>query len=122
MTFNIKAHTHFIIGVPLQPEPPVIKKRSCGAFEVYWKPPSLDSGGGPVTGYEVQLRQTRADWRSCTYVLGGHSCLFTDLRSETKYEIRVRALNQKGPGKWGYALKTTDLIGKFFILVLLYYT
>ncbi|CAH3115211.1 unnamed protein product [Porites lobata] len=34
-------------GVPLQQEPPGVKQRQCGVFEVTWNPPSLDSGGGP---------------------------------------------------------------------------
>ena len=113
---------NFIIGVPLEPEPPGVKKRSCGIFEVTWNTPSLDSGGGPLTGYQVQLREERGGWRNCTVFLSRHSCLFTDLRSETNYEIRVRAFNKKGPGQWGYTFETTDLIGKSFILILLYYT
>ena len=122
--FRFKSLTHFIIGVPLKQEPPGVKKKPCGAFQVTWNPPSLDSGGGPLTGYQVQLklREENGGWRNCTAFLSNHSCLFTDLRSETEYDIRVRAFNQKGPGQWAYTLETTDFIGKSFILILLYYT
>ena len=107
-------------------EPPGVKKRPCGEFEVTWNPPPLDSGGGPLTGYQVQLtiklRRESGGWRNCTDFFSNHSCLFTDLRSKTEYLVRVRAFNQKGPGQWAYTSETTDLIGKSFILILLYYT
>ena len=37
-------------------------------------------------------------------------------------QIRVRAFNKKGPGQWADIAETTDLIGKYSILILLYYT
>ena len=125
LIFHFKTHYIFIIGVPLKQKPPGVKKRPCGVFVVTWNPPSHDSGGGPLTGYQVQLRSSRAErggWRNCTVFLLRHICLFKDLRSETSYEIRVRAFNKKGPGQWAYTSETTDLIGKSFILILLYYT
>ena len=121
------AHTRFIIGVPLKQERPGVHKRPCGAFEVTWNPPSLDSGGGPLTGYQVQLRTNKlggesGDWRNCTAFVSSHSCLFKNLRSTTLYDIRVRAFNKKGPGQWAYTSETTDIIGKYSILILMYYT
>ena len=127
--FNIKALTHFIIGVPFKPETLGVKKKPCGAFEVTWKPATLDSGGGPLTGYQVQLKQKllklimeNGGWRNCTAFSSNHSCLFKDLRNETEYQIRVRAINKKGPGQWADIAETTDLIGKYSIIILLYYT
>ena len=122
--FDLKALTHFIIGVPLKQEPVRVKKGPCGAVQVTWNPSSLDSRGGPFTGYQVQLklRKENGGWRNCTAFLSNHSCLFTDLRSETQYDVRVRAFKQKGPGQWAYTSETTDLIGKSFILILLYCT
>ena len=98
-------------------EPPGVKKRPCGEFEVTWKPP-LDSGGGPLIGYQVQLKLKMENdgWRNCTAFFSNHNCLFTDLRSKTEYHVRVRAFNQKGPGQWAFTSETTDLIGKSFIL------
>ena len=122
---SLNTHTNFIIGVPLPQEQPGVKQRQCGVFEVIWNPPSLDSGGGPLTGYQVQLRRLdwgSGGWRNCTTFVSNHSCLFTDLSSETGYLIRVRAFNMKGPGQWAETPKTTDLIGKYYILILLYYT
>ena len=121
--FNIKVLTHFIIGVPFKPETLGVKKKPCGAFEVTWNPPTLDSGGGPLTGYQVQLKLTETGgWRNCTAFSLNHSCLFKDLRNKTRYQIRVRAFNKKGPGQWADTVETTDLIGKYSIIILLYYT
>ena len=115
----------FIIGVPFKLETPVVKERPCGVFEVTWNPPYSDSGGGPLTGYQVQLNTSgggSGGLRNCTAFFSNHSCLFTDLRSETEYQIRVRAFNKKGPGQWAYTSKKIGSIGKSFILTLLYYT
>ena len=121
--FRFKSLTHFIIGVPLKQEPPGVKKKPCGAFQVTWNPPSLDSGGGPLTGYQFQLklRKGNGGWRNCTAFFSNHSCLFTNLRSKTEYDVRVRAFNQNGSSQWAYTLETTDLFGKSFILILLLY-
>ena len=114
-----------VLGVPILQKPPGVKQRQCGVFEVTWNPPSLDSGGGPLTGYQVQLSTSRdrsGGWRNCTAFVSNHSCLFTDLRSETEYRIRIRAFNKKGPGQWAVISEKTDLIGKYYFLTLLYYT
>ena len=81
-----------------------------------WNPPSQDSGGGPLTAYQVQLDDSRSEssgWSNCTAFVSNHSCLFTGLRSKTVYQIRVRAFNKKGPGPWAYTSEATDLIGKY---------
>ncbi|CAH3188381.1 unnamed protein product, partial [Porites evermanni] len=98
--------------VPFQLKTLGVKKKPCGAFEVTWNPPTLDSGGGPLTGYQVQLKLTEnGGWRNCTAFSSNHSCLFKDLRNKTRYQIRVRAFNKKGPGQWADIFETTDLIG-----------
>ena len=119
--FDIKHTIFFVVGVPFRLETPGVKKRPCGVFEVTWNPPSIDSGGGPLTGYQVQLHTSgggNGGLRNCTALFSNHSCLFTDLRSETEYQIRVRAFNKKGPGQWAHTSKKMDLIGKSFILTL----
>ena len=119
--FNIKALTHFIIGVPFKPQTLGVKKKPCGTFEVTWNPPTLDAGGGPLTGYHVQLKVTEnGGWRNCTAFSSSHRCLFKDLRNKTTYQIRVRAFTKKGPGQWANTVETTDLIGKYSVLILCY--
>ena len=81
-----------------------------------WNPPSPDSGGDPLTAYQVQLvafGNEGSGWSNCTASVSRHSCLCTDLRSETVYTIRVRAFNKKGPGPWACTSEATDLIGKY---------
>lgn len=84
-----------MIGVPFKPLLE-IKKKQCGTLEVIWAPSTLDSGGGPVTGFLVQLRNKDHDWLNCTTFPTKQSCLFKYLLSDTDYDIRVQAVNQKG--------------------------
>jgi len=89
-----------------------ITEKQCGEFDVYWVSQSLDSGGGPLTGFQVQMRKKGDDWRNCTTFLTNHSCSFKGLQSKTEYHFRVRALNQKGESEWAEKPLTTGLIGK----------
>ena len=92
-----------------------ITEQQCGEFDVYWDPPSLESGGGPLTGFQAQMKRKGDDWYNCTTFLTNHSCSFKGLQSETEYHFRVQALNQKGASEWAWAKKplTTGLIGKY---------
>ena len=99
-------------GVPFPPELSDVEENQCGKFVVTWRPPSLDSGGGPLTGLQVQISETNGDWRNCTTFLTNYSCLFKDMQSETEYDIRIKAFNQKGSGAWTTWSKMTGLIGK----------
>jgi len=62
---------------------------------VKWKAP-LDDGGAPVTGYAARLGRGSA-WSSWS-TLSRPAALLTDLRRDTKYRLRVRAVNSEGRG------------------------
>ncbi|XP_078372013.1 uncharacterized protein LOC144655597 [Oculina patagonica] len=98
-------------GVPFKPKLTEVKRKQCGAFEVIWEPSTEDSFGGPVTGFQAQLRMRGDDWHHCTTFTTNRSCLFKDLLSETDYDIRVQAVNQKGSSDWAIETVTTGVIG-----------
>ena len=102
----------FSKGVPFQPKWIEIVEKQCGKFKVTWFPDTLDSGGGPTSGFQVRVREHTGQWFNCTNFLSNNSCLLKDLQSETEYDIQVRAINQKGPGEWAVKTKPTSLIGK----------
>ena len=66
-----------------------------------------------MTGFHAQLRETGGDWRNCTNFLTNRSCLFKNLLSETEYDIRVQAVNQRGSSVWEMVAATTGVIGMF---------
>lgn len=67
-----------------------------------------------MTGFHAQIRVKDGNWRNCTIFPTNQSCLFKELQSMTSYEIRIRALNEKGPGGWRTASTKTgiDIIGR----------
>ena len=102
----------FSKGVPFQPKGIKIVEKQCGKFKITWFPETLDSGGGPTRGFQVRIREHTGQWFNCTNFLPNNSCLLKDLQNKTKYDIQVRAINQKGPGEWAVKTKTTGVIGK----------
>ena len=66
-----------------------------------------------MTGFQSQLRKRGDDWRNCTNFLTNCSCLFKDLLSQTDYDIRVQAVNQKGSSNWTIETVTTGVIGRY---------
>ena len=101
-----------MIGVPFKPLLIDVIENQCGEFNVTWGQSAKDSGGGSVTGFQVQMRRKHDDWRNCSAPLTNHSCLCKNIQSETKYDIRVQALNQKGASDWANRPTKSGFIGK----------
>lgn len=73
----------------------------CGEYHVSWEKPIYDSGGGPITSYRAQVQmQSEDSWRDCTTSLEKRSCVFRGLVKESKYHVRVLAINRKGLSDW----------------------
>ena len=73
-----------------------------------WAPP-LFSGGGPIMGYQVQLRTgASGDWIAVASDLSRDSRGFTldQLTNNRAYQVRVRAENQWGFGPWAQGGET----------------
>ncbi|MDA9718555.1 fibronectin type III domain-containing protein [Planctomycetaceae bacterium] len=84
------------------PSAPVINAiaSSNGAISMAWLAP--DDGGKPISDYEVQYKRTsRTNW--VDFQDGestAASATLTGLNNGVSYVVRVRAVNEKGPGPW----------------------
>ncbi|KAL9972475.1 hypothetical protein ACROYT_G018783 [Oculina patagonica] len=98
-------------GVPFRPSLEDVEDFNCGVFNVSWKSPASDSGGGPITAYQAQVRMEHEDWRNCTTSSETKSCSFSGLVKEAKYYVRVQAINRKGPSDWSNTSFVADFTG-----------
>ena len=64
-----------------------------------------------MTSFLTQLRKRGHDWLNCTTFPTNQSCLFKYLQSDTDYDIRVQAANQKGWSDIANATITTGVTG-----------
>ena len=80
-------------------------------LKVSWDPPEND-GGGKITDYDVQYRVlTTGDdgWTDHPFTGDGTSTTIAGLRSNTAYEVQVRASNAEGAGEWSDSGEITTL-------------
>ena len=78
-------------------------KGGSSSINVTWNPPSRDAEGGMVTGYLAQIKEVSSEepwfnWTTNNVSQSTKSCLFTQLKQERKYHIRVMARNKMGYG------------------------
>lgn len=83
-------------GAPSQPEVTGYTPSSCS---LKWNPPT-STGGKPITGYIVEKRERGGDWvKVNNYPTPNTQYTVQDLREGNKYEFRVIAVNEAGPGE-----------------------
>ena len=92
-------------------------KRGCSSINVTWNPPSSDAEGGTVTGYLAQIKVASFEehWTTKNVSQSTQSCLFTHLKPNSEYYVRVMAQNKMGDG-WPSevsTIQTGDLSRKF---------
>ena len=80
-------------------------------FNVTWESPTFDSGGGPITAFQTQVRIEQGGWRNCTTSSETRNCLFKGLVNEAEYHVRIQAINRKGPSDWSDASFVADYTG-----------
>lgn len=81
---------------PSQPEVTGYTPSSCS---LKWNPPT-NTGGKPITGYYIEKKERGGDWvKVNNYPTPNTSYTVQDLREGNKYEFRVVAVNEAGPGK-----------------------
>lgn len=112
--FRVRAENIYGVSEPLEGKPVVAKSPfdppdapsqpdvtgyTPSSCSLQWKPPTY-SGGKPVTGYYVEKRERGGEWmRVNNYPTPNTSYTVQDLREGNKYEFRVSAVNEAGPGK-----------------------
>ena len=75
-------------------------KRGCSSINLTWNPPSRDAEGGMVTGYLAQIKAASSEgqWTTKNVSQSTQSCLFTHLKPNSKYHVRVMAQDKMGYG------------------------
>lgn len=112
--FRVRAENIYGVSEPLEGKPVVAKSPfdppdapsqpdvtgyTPSSCSLQWKPPAY-SGGKPVTGYYVEKRERGGEWmRVNNYPTPNTSYTVQDLREGNKYEFRVAAVNEAGPGQ-----------------------
>uniref|UniRef100_A0A8D8QGY6 Twitchin n=1 Tax=Cacopsylla melanoneura TaxID=428564 RepID=A0A8D8QGY6_9HEMI len=92
---------------PDAPSQPDVTGYSPSSVSLSWEPP-LNHGGRPITGYYVEKRERGGEWlRANNYPTTNLNFTVHDLREGGKYEFRVIAINEAGPGK---PSKPTDIV------------
>ena len=87
-------------------------KIGCSSINLTWNPPSLDAEGGMVTGYRAQIKAASSEepWTTKNVSQSTQSCLFTHLKPNSKYHVRVMAQNKMGNG-WPSEVSTIPQAG-----------
>ena len=77
-----------------------------------WNPPSRDADGEIVTGYRAQIKAASSEgpWTAINVSQSTQSCLFTHLKPNSKYHVRVMAQNKMGNG-WPSNVSTIPQAG-----------
>ena len=83
-------------GPPSQPE---VVDSGFSFIKINWKKPESD-GGNPVTGYMVEVKHIDdAEWTPCnSFPTKTTEYTASNLIEGHTYELRVRAVNDAGPG------------------------
>ena len=80
------------------------------SLEVTWTAPDM-TGRPPVTGYDVEYRKSDAStWTEHPFDGTGLTTTLTGLQENTRYEVRVRAINAEGTGPWSSSTATPPTV------------
>lgn len=112
--FRVRAENIYGVSEPLEGKPVVAKcpfdppdapsqpniiGYSPNSCSLEWSPPDY-CGGKPITGYIIEKRERGGEWvKSNNYPTPNTSFTVQDLREGGRYEFRVSAVNEAGPGK-----------------------
>ncbi|KAF0296563.1 Twitchin [Amphibalanus amphitrite] len=113
-TFRVRAENMYGLSEPLTgkqvtaknpfdapdaPGQPLITSYTPNSVSLSWTPPEYN-GGNPISGYLVERRDRGGEWIKCnTYLVPGTSHTVSHLSEGGRYEFRVLAVNDAGPGK-----------------------
>lgn len=84
---------------PDAPNQPEILGYTPNSCTLAWTPP-LNTGGKPITGYIVEKRERGGEWmKANNYPTPNTTFTVQDLHEGGRYEFRVIAVNEAGPGR-----------------------
>ncbi|XP_037071181.1 LOW QUALITY PROTEIN: twitchin-like [Pollicipes pollicipes] len=84
---------------PDAPGQPLVTSYTPSSVSLSWTPPEYN-GGNPVSGYLVERRDRGGEWIKCnTYLVPTTSHTVSHLSEGSRYEFRVLAVNDAGPGQ-----------------------
>ena len=88
---------------PLAPAAPTVSRISGSAtgLDVSWTEPN-NTGRPEIEHYDLQYKLAKAgtDWTDGPQDVAGTSSTITGLSKNTRYRVRVRAVNEDGDGEW----------------------
>ena len=94
---------------PLAPRAPSVSGYSTKSLSVSWNPPADNTGRPAVTSYDLQDRECPAGqcptepetgWMNGPQGVDGTNAVIQGLSEDTRYQVRVRAVNDEGDGAW----------------------
>ena len=63
-----------------------------------WEPPNLEGQNGVITGYKIRYRKLNRKGDILTTPSNLRECVLNNLDRDTKYQIRLWAINVNGTG------------------------
>jgi len=80
------------------PGQPVVDNVTSNSIALHWDMPS-DAGNGKLHGYIVEMKPTGSDWKAVNVdPVRKPEMVVLDLKEGQKYQFRVKAVNEAGPG------------------------
>ena len=79
-------------------------------LDVSWSAPAVPAGQPPLTGYDVQYRDSNATtttWTAWSFSGTGTSTAIHSLTASTTYEVQVQAKNHEGASGWTNGVSAT---------------
>ena len=107
ITVTVTDDTSEAAGPPAAPLEPSLVDASETSLTVEWQQPA--SAGSTIAGYVVQFRQAdpAGGWTDWPHTGTARRTTISGLGSNTRYQVRVRAVGQAGAGEWSQPLFAT---------------
>ena len=111
---KVKYNEYYFNGIPI-PKEIKFNDISSDSFKLEWKIDNLDKFDKNKIKYKVELREINENKNekfNQVYFDSNINCLITNLKSDTKYEIKICCIYNNIEGKWSEIqnIKTNDVL------------
>ena len=98
-----------VLEPPDAPPPPSVSGRSITSLLVSWSPPADNRGRPSIDSYDLEYRpcpsgqcpaEPETGWANGPQNVVDTNAVIPGLNENTRYQVRVRARNEEGPGDW----------------------